>query len=397
MSTPLLSLPRLACSALTARRARTPLAASPLAAWPLALALLAAVAFAPEAAAQRVPEGGTRQYPVSTEEALRLSALTIDDGLSQNAVSAVVQGPRGFLWVGTKDGLNRYDGYEFVVYTHDPADPHSLPDDHITALLANEDGTLWVGTATQGVARFDPVTGRATRYGGIPRSWVMALAVDREGALWAGTDEAGLYRLPPEAPPGAELEAFVYDPAQPRDPATINSYGVASLDVGADGTLWIGGWGALSRRRPGGPFEHYATLPSTGDAIDRVAVREDARGRVWVGTGWGLWRVDAGAPPDGTGRDPFAPTPVASPGSETYDLNHIATAPDGRVWSFERDHLAVYDPSSGAVREIRPAPRDALAEGFHHVKDLLWDRSGVLWLATNCYGLGRHDTKASRF
>jgi ligand-binding sensor domain-containing protein len=81
--------------------------------------------------------------------------LTIADGLSQNAVSAILQDTRGFMWFGTKDGLNRYDGYNFLVFRHDPFDPTTISDSDVTALFEDRDGRLWVGTRSGGLNRFD--------------------------------------------------------------------------------------------------------------------------------------------------------------------------------------------------------------------------------------------------
>ncbi|NIW80881.1 MAG: hypothetical protein GWN16_16085, partial [Calditrichae bacterium] len=72
--------------------------------------------------------------------------LDINDGLSQNAVFAILQDHKGFMWLGTKDGLNRYDGYEFTVYRHDPFDSTSLSSNYITTLFEDHLGQIWVGT-----------------------------------------------------------------------------------------------------------------------------------------------------------------------------------------------------------------------------------------------------------
>ena len=84
-------------------------------------------------------------------------------GLSHSTVTALLQDKRGFLWVGTVDGLNRYDGYEFVVYRNAPSDTTSLSGNNVTALYESGDGRLWVGTLS-GLNLFDPTTETAVRY-----------------------------------------------------------------------------------------------------------------------------------------------------------------------------------------------------------------------------------------
>jgi ligand-binding sensor domain-containing protein len=94
---------------------------------------------------------------------LRFTHLTTNDGLSQGYVADILQDRRGFMWFATRDGLNRYDGYDFVVYKHDPNDPGSLNSNFLQDLLEDDEGYLWVATNT-GVSRFDPATERCIRY-----------------------------------------------------------------------------------------------------------------------------------------------------------------------------------------------------------------------------------------
>jgi ligand-binding sensor domain-containing protein len=95
-------------------------------------------------------------------------------GLSQNSILAIIQDRRGFLWVGTSEGVNRYDGYEFVSYRHDPEDFTSLSNDRVLTLFEDRAGSLWVGTLN-GANRFDERSGRFERI----------IAADEAGALGA--------------------------------------------------------------------------------------------------------------------------------------------------------------------------------------------------------------------
>src|SRR5678816_3953460 len=79
--------------------------------------------------------------------------LTIENGLSQNAGLAIFQDSKGYLWIGTQDGLNRYDGYTFKIYKHDPEDPGSISHNSILAITEDRDGYLWVGTWGGGLNR----------------------------------------------------------------------------------------------------------------------------------------------------------------------------------------------------------------------------------------------------
>jgi len=87
--------------------------------------------------------GGTTFAPGAH---VRFEHLTIDDGLSQNAGLALLQDHQGYLWIGTQDGLNRYDGYTLTQFKYDPEEPTSLSHNSIIALYEDADGFLWVGT-----------------------------------------------------------------------------------------------------------------------------------------------------------------------------------------------------------------------------------------------------------
>src|SRR5215216_2755806 len=89
---------------------------------------------------------------------LRFDHINIEQGLSQSSVQIILQDRRGFLWFGTQDGLNRYDGYEFKVYKPDPDDANSLSDRWITSIVEDKHGYLWIATRFGGVNRYDPRT-----------------------------------------------------------------------------------------------------------------------------------------------------------------------------------------------------------------------------------------------
>src|SRR5512142_2489094 len=78
---------------------------------------------------------------------IRFDNLSVEDGLSQSTVRAILQDAQGFMWFGTDDGLNKYDGYTFTLYRHDAANPGSLSDNTITALFQDQAGSLWIGTS----------------------------------------------------------------------------------------------------------------------------------------------------------------------------------------------------------------------------------------------------------
>ncbi len=96
-----------------------------------------------------------------TEKKIKVEMLTVEDGLSQGNITSIVQDKNGFMWFGTKDGLNKYDGYNFTVYVHDEKKPYSIAKNHITNLLADKRGFLWVFYLDGSIDVFNPETDKA--------------------------------------------------------------------------------------------------------------------------------------------------------------------------------------------------------------------------------------------
>lgn len=133
-----------------------------------------------------------------------MARLTTADGLSQSTIHAVLKDRRGFMWIATSDGLDRYDGYDFVAYKHDPSDPNTPSGNNVTCLFEDDDGTLWLCTANAGVDRFDPDTGTFTHFRhrpDDPRSLssndASVIQAAGDGRLWVGTQQNGLNLLDP--------------------------------------------------------------------------------------------------------------------------------------------------------------------------------------------------------
>ncbi|GAB5534295.1 MAG: hybrid sensor histidine kinase/response regulator transcription factor [Rubricoccaceae bacterium] len=363
------------------------------------LAVLVAVAAgcgAPEG--DRQPDDATpghpaeRIEPVDTE-AMRFRHLTVETGLSQNAVFDIVQDRKGFVWMGTKDGLNRYDGREVTVNRHDPFDGSTLPSSYVTALLESADGHLWVGTREGGVARLDPATGEVVRVANSPRTEITALAEDASGDLWIGTVDAGLYRLA-GAEPDAEVEAFRHDPA---DLASLSHDRVDALLADREGRLWVGTLAGLDRRAERG-FTHFdvtAKADPEDHAPDRVtALTQSADGTIWAATPSGLNRLDDPA----TGQ--FTLLSYSPRGSLPFawgDVRDLREGPDGGLWAATQTTLSRFDPETGTHTYTRHNPDDPESLTGNYNVSLLWDRSNVLWVGTNGYGVNLYDAKSARF
>lgn len=131
---------------------------------------------------------------------IKFEHITTDQGLSSNTVFCLLQDSRGFLWIGTYDGLNKYDGYKFTVYKNQPGDPFSISNNMIGDLCEDKLGNIWTGsTWGGGLNKFDYASEKFIRYlndpensSGINSNLIRSVLADSSGNIWIGTEDAGL-------------------------------------------------------------------------------------------------------------------------------------------------------------------------------------------------------------
>ncbi|MEI7420549.1 MAG: two-component regulator propeller domain-containing protein [Prolixibacteraceae bacterium] len=132
--------------------------------------------------------------------------LRTEEGLSQNEVTSILQDNEGFMWFGTRSGLNRYDGYEFLVFNQVPGDSSSLVNTSIERIYKDSKGIIWIGTKSNGISRYNPVTGkflnmpfkRDSSQNILPDKRVISFCEDNDGGMWIGTWNGGLLKYFPE-------------------------------------------------------------------------------------------------------------------------------------------------------------------------------------------------------
>ncbi|HEX8297778.1 MAG TPA: two-component regulator propeller domain-containing protein, partial [Rubricoccaceae bacterium] len=311
--------------------------------------------------------------------------LTREQGLPSQAVYAVVQDALGFVWVGTADGLARYDGIDVRTFRH-RADSSSVVGNEVLALAAGPGGEVWVGTS-DGLSRYDPARDAFETVDGLPDDNVLAVAVDTSGVVWAGTND-GLARIVRRADDSeadwgesSVFEVTAYE-ANARMPGALPDPVVqAVLPDAARGVVWVGTADGLARLDPAtGRFR--TVRPSTAGAnVSALALSE--RGSVLVGTvGDGLYAFD----PRG-GR--FTPVNIG-PGLSAGLVSAVREDTGGTVWvGTVGGGLRRLTPGAG-VTLYEADPNDPAAIADNHVAALYEDRQGILWAATYA-GLDRFD------
>ena len=343
----------------------------------------------------------------------RFEQISVESGLSQSAVLCMLQDRQGFLWFGTMDGLNLFDGYSFMVFKNDPKDPASLVHNSVRALLEDRAGRLWVGT-TGGLDFFDRGKLIFVHFRGDPdgangplHQNITGLYEDRAGALWVGSS-GGLDRVVFEPAPG-ERPRFEHFRSDPANAQTLSFGTVQCMLDDSRGRFWVGtGGGGLNQfDRSQGAFLRIPVEPRNPRSLGNRIVNfilEDRRGDIWFGTGEGLHRlVDRGAAGGLPEFERFRTDP-ADPKSLSHDAV-FAGGEDkaGRLW------FGTY--GGGLVRLDSPPgpgekpsflrfvndPGQAGSLGNDFVLSLLADRSGLLWVGTSGGGLFKLALSRERF
>jgi len=336
--------------------------------------------------------------------------ISVPQGLSQSIVTQIMQDRRGYLWLGTEDGLNLYDGYGFTVLRTDPDDPHSLSYNQITALYEDRSGVIWAGTFNGGLNRYLLEKNRFIRYraeyrnpASLSHDLIYALVEDRAGRLWVGTDQ-GLNRM--EQPHGdaaaASFTRFFHDPADPGSPGDDH---IRALAVDSTGNLWIGtgrGISLLPAAETGSARPRFTALPEPLHGIKGLAddtVRTllvDRSGALWIGGVHGLHRLRWG-----NGRQPQLESFYHRPG-DPYSLSSnsvwaLLEDDAGSIWIGTDGGLNRFDPQHGGFASWRHDPRNANSLSHDEIRSLFQDRSGLLWVGTYGGGVSKVDARPKQF
>jgi len=236
---------------------------------------------------------------------IRFEHLSLEEGLSQATVWSILQDRHGFMWFGTADGLNKYDGYNFKIYKHNPYDSTSLPDNRIMTIYEDKSGVIWVGTSGGVLSRLSTNEKRKdkfTHYNHDPSnknslskcSSILTIFEDKSGILWIGTQGGGLVQL------DKTRQNFKNFKHKPEDTNSLCHNTVTSIIEDPDETnkaLWIGTANGLSRLswndQEQEEFSNYLANPLVLNSLSHNFINVIQKSNIkkntlWIGTDGGL-------------------------------------------------------------------------------------------------------------
>jgi signal transduction histidine kinase/ligand-binding sensor domain-containing protein len=355
--------------------------------------------------------------PPRPNAVVQFQQLSLEDGLSQSVVNVILQDRRGFLWFGTQDGLNRYDGYNFKVYKPNPEDPNSLSDGWIESLYEDSDGYIWVGTYQGGLNMYDPNTDTFTQFRHIPEEpssigegMISAILQDRSGVLWVASMD-GLNQFNPKS------RSFTHYLNNPDDPDSLSNNNVHVIYQDSKDRLWIGTLGGgLELFDPAtGKFKHFRTSPAEEEelaskppsnmeetllgALDTISnnyvkdIVEDDRGNLWISTEKGLNRFNPH-------RRQFKHYLTSEKDSSTLSNNSTTALlidQSGILWVGTEYGLNRFNESSGKFTRYFANPLILNSLSTNTIFNVFEDREGVIWVGTWGGGINKHSPAQDKF
>lgn len=331
---------------------------------------------------------------------IRFENITPEMGLSQATVHCILQDSRGFLWFGTEDGLNKYDGYNFTIYRHIDKDSTSIPDNFIWALHEDRDGYLWVGTSMGGLIRFDREKNIFKQFkhdkndpGSLSQDDVRAIFEDRYGNLWVGTNNGGLNKF------NKKEETFTPYKHNPVDENSISNNSIRDIIEDDYGNLWIGtnggGLNKFNIRKE--EFTRFTINPRTFNSINNNYVwslLRDTDGNIWIGTnGSGVNKLD---PKTGT----FKYYSQESNNPNSLLNNNITSLYEdhkGLIWIGTEGGLSILDTTRTKFINIVHDPLRTGNLSNNLIRYITEDRSGLIWIGTVGGGVNKYNRERKQF
>jgi ligand-binding sensor domain-containing protein/serine phosphatase RsbU (regulator of sigma subunit) len=347
------------------------------------------------------------------KEDLQFEHLSMKDGLSMNPVMAIIQDSKGFLWFGTQDGLNKYDGYSFRIYKTNDIDTTTISDNFITALCLDKKKQLWIGTLN-GLNLYNPSNGTFKRFVKTNNYFqnlkIYCLYADPSGLIWVGT-ESGISLFDPETMEFVNLkEKFPHM-------SVLDQKAVLCIYKDHSGIYWFGTTSGLIKHDPlNNTLQNFYSNVNKDGALSNnivLSIFEDSKGNMWFGTLEGLNRYEKTsgnfvAEYFKRSAQQLASTKKnnAVAGVNIYSIVNnyggntircILEDTDGWLWIGTDMELIIFHPGSGRFINYKKDLINPTGINDHFIRSMYVDHSLNLWIGTLGNGLNKVNLKQKKF
>ncbi|MBT2560239.1 hypothetical protein J7E50_03255 [Pedobacter sp. ISL-68] len=321
--------------------------------------------------------------------------INLDQGLSHRKVNCILQDKRGFIWFGTEDGLNRYDGRSIAYFRHRHNDKTTISGNIIKDLYEDADGVIWIATQDGGMSRYDyrlPARQQFKQFSydghsqrGIPENGINKIVEDRYNCLWLGTNSSFAVRF--------NKRTGIFD-----TPVKKGTKCVLALAMGRNDTLLVGRAGGgllkintrnLSHKSDDRYEDLYASLPHASI----TSMFKDKKDGIWLGS-WDkkVYRLAADGLQESVYDAVFKSANIAMD-----EYVSFAEDAEGQIWMAGRAAgIVLYDPIKRRMVNLRHQKQNAGSLSDDHVNTVFKDRQGIIWIGTD-NGVNMHNPLFSPF
>lgn len=317
----------------------------------------------------------------SNAQNIQFTQLGPEDGLSQLTVNTIYQDAKGYLWFGTQDGLNRYDGYEFKHFEHEPSNPNSLSHSWIWNIHEDRNKNLWVATWS-GLNKISPDKNRIKRYfpnpkkpGNIRGERPVAISETSDGKLWIACWGGGLNKYDPET------DSFSYYSKVLNPDKNLPGDFIRTLQIDSKETLWVGTWSGLWKvdsKVEQFPVFEYIDLGIPKNETRITSVLESHSGNIWIGTlGGGVFIISA---KDGH-IEHFTQNAIGKYRIPVNQVTGITEDLSGHMWiGTVSGGIIILNPKTGFYTQLISDENNPASLGGNNINSLFTDRSGLIWI-----------------
>ena len=327
-------------------------------------------------------------YSTAYSQRIAFENLTVDNGLSQNSVLAIVQDGRGFMWYGTQHGLNKYNTRSFKIYKNDPADKSSLSSDYIICLLLDSHKTLWIGTRN-GLNKYNPETDNFDRISlgssspGKGNQIITSVYEDRQQNIWVWASN-GLHMLSAKTSGG-------FNPIAIPD-SVAGLYGTNvhhTLYQDHEGIYWIGSSAGLTKMQRRGSqyqyqmYKHVEGKPNSLSDNYVTSIAEDLKHNLWIGTLHG--GVNFYDKSTNTCIRFLSNSGVNGPVNNNIRI--LQPSSSGKIWIGTQGGLSILDPFTRQFSSYKHDPEDKNSLSQNSIYSVFVDNNNTVWIGTYWGGI----------
>ncbi len=321
---------------------------------------------------------------LAQNDQLRFERLTINDGLSLSSVYSIYQDSKGFMWFGTEDGLNKYDGQRFRIFRPEPGNPYSLANKWTEIIYEDSKAQIWFGSKG-GLTRFDPKLEIFSRYTSkemlhkLSGDTISYLVEDGNKKLWVGTSS------------GINMIDLVTNQVQFKDLMEIQIFNINPLP---NGDIWVGTSKGIFIKKAGDASFLSINVDNPGySKSNGMAILHDNNGNIWAGVGNILFRYD---------QIKNLLINQCTIGTETFGNHNVQIEKmvmdnQQNLWLSTSDGLYKFSTQSGKINSIFKTDDVSHSLANNSIKSILLDKQGNLWYGTFEEGIYRIDTKTNAY